>query len=204
MKTILTSTFVMLFSLSAFSQQKDECGLKGSVTERLKDCADMEDAKVGSFSLILRRLKRGGLNPQIRWVSEKYSVYRQDQSGKLWAVGLDTKWNDVWFDFDGAKKMCDTMMDGVNNTAVLGNIRWRLPTRAEIQMMLDQVGKPGRYVFASEGLWSSDGSNDKRFPDQYWAFAPEVRSDFNGLFRLLPKFNAKLSSACVTLNGEKL
>lgn len=200
----ITIFALLLMSVSFSVVAKEECGLSGTVDQRVKDCADMEDAKVGSFSLVVRRLKRGGLNPQIRWVSEKYSVYRQNQTGKLWAVGLDTKWNDVWFDFDGSKKMCDTMMDGVNNMAVLGNIRWRLPTRVEIQQMLDQVGQDGKYIFAPEGAWSSDGSNDRRFPDQYWAYAPSIRSDFNGLFRLLPKFNAKLSPACVTLNGEKL
>ena len=160
------SNFIYLFLLAVFfapSQilaESRECGLEGSVEERIEDCA----SKFNEATQVTKQKISWSESKQIVWrmVSRikdpRYAIVHREvwfneDTGQVWSdrMVLSTK-QKGYLTYEGARKACENPEIGAISKANL-DLEFRLPNLADYRLAHDQ-----NFSDVLNGMWDGGGN----------------------------------------------
>jgi hypothetical protein len=125
--------FLLLFPLLSFAKP---CGLTGTVSERIAECAVTK----GNFVLVSTNEK-------------EQEIYKDTKSGLIWGARIPVDFNNY-----GSQKACS---DELAETHGLTSIRWRLPSIREFEQASSH-GMKAALQNADQSYWSSSPFRGRR------------------------------------------
>lgn len=189
---------VFVFGQASFAAEYIIDPLSGKITGQEQETRVPEEWEQAGKLKFVTKYERFKMTVVGIWPNpvESFVIYKDESTRKVWATRVKNI-NKMYPDegtYQHAINSCEKLMASSCDTALTGNLRWRLPTKAELQIGL-QNGlielAPGSW-----GAWTSHASTDPRFPDLAWAYDPSNRGssldrgdDFHMVYKTLPQFS---------------
>lgn len=154
----LSILFITLISLNL--QAKEECGISGTVSERIDDCNEMHPK---GFALVSR------INTQ----KDTFEVYKDLRTNLVWSDKLDS----LDMTYDNAKKACESIYSKIASKGYMNDIWWRLPTLHDF-LVATQNGLAEVVPNTDHIFWTSTIENESyQSKYKYYLSNKEPRED---------------------------